>query len=104
MKVNEKVLNYWAAEEVLKNGYKLKLKKSKSLKDRNVYSFKILFPDGDVYANFEIVEFFPEAELNETKNSYIIKEFSEYITEELEFTDSLNECLESCIYRFYTRY
>lgn len=104
MELSKEVLNYWATKEVIEYGYDITLAVRQEKEDRKIYDLKILFDDGDLYAGFEIIEFYPDKELFETKNSYLVKLDDEYINDEMEFTDTLDECINGCIYYFHTRF
>ena len=59
----------------------------------------IHFPDGDLYTDF-----FIEKIVLDYKTFYMIHNGEEIINEELDFTDTLNDCICGCFYYFATRY
>lgn len=103
VEISEEIKNYWAFKEIAKN-YTIELK-HKVFKDKNKYIVRILFEDGDLYELFQIVEIPPEKELRETENFYMVYDrIDEALNDDLEDTTTLEACVKSCLYYFWSRY
>lgn len=93
--MTENVKNYWATRKILECGYKLNIKQNKT----NA-TVMILFPDGEVYTQFKIVR----DNLDDDIFYSIYDEWGDNITDTFDYTDSMDDCIKSCIYAFMTRY
>ncbi len=78
---------YWAYKRVEELGYKIRVAKTK---------VTILFPDGDVYGEFNLKK--------DDGNEYLIYLDGELINDELEFYGTYDEAVSSCFYYFITRF
>lgn len=89
--MNENIKKYWATQELLDYGYKLAIK-------RNKKSAKVIvkFNDGDIYTQFKIEK--------AIDMYFIYDEWGDNITDTFDYTDSMDDCIKSCIYAFITRY
>lgn len=89
--MTENVKSYWATRKVLEYGYKLKIKQNK-----NSTKVIILFPDGEIYTQFKIEK--------AIDMYFIYDEWGDNITDTFDYTDSMDDCIKSCMYAFITRY
>lgn len=99
MKLNEKIKNYWCYGEITKNGYKIAVSRKKNTYNGFNYNVSIKFSDGDAYADFKIVEF-----NDEMGASFLVYNNDMVINEEMDYTDTLEDCINGCLYYFHTRY
>lgn len=91
LELNNEIRNYWGYEKLVDLGYKISLYEIKE----NEYLIKIKGNNYDVKFNITMFE-----------DTYFVKDNNQNIdiTEELDFTRKLNECIKSIIYYFSTRY
>ena len=115
IKANSNLPNYkdfWVYKELVNLGYTIKVKTAKPknvIKDNDPdYDFSytsikitvaIYFEDGDLYTKFEIFEI-----EDSDGRGYLIYDGSDIINGEVDYDETLNECICSCLYYFYTRY
>ena len=93
-----KYTDFWAYKDTIKN-YNVDVNANESTGTASIY---IYFDDGDVYAHFEIT--YPQ-----DFDDYLVYDVSESgrkksITGDLEYSQTLNDCICSCFYYFQTRY
>ena len=89
--MSDDVKQYWAYKEIKKNKYKVELLKDKE----NNIIIKIKDYINDLITTFKIVEF---------ENMLFIYNDNELINDEVDFTNTVDECVKSSIYYFSTRY
>lgn len=92
--------DYWAYKEVTKN-WESDVITNGRITDITIWYNK---KENDAYARFQIKEFH-----DVEYTGYLVYEVyddgdKENITDQLDFTDTLNNCIESCFYYFHTRY
>lgn len=98
-----KYKDYWAYKEVTKNW------KSDVKTDNDLFAEVVIWFDKkakDVYARFEIEKYIvPECNISSYMVSLVYSDGDKIpINDSLEFTDTINECIESCFYYFHTRF
>ena len=93
--MNENIKKYWATQELLNYGYKLVVK-------RNKKSAKVIikFSDGDIYTQFKI----EQDDIMGDEVCVVYDECNEDITDYLDYTSTIDDCIKGCIYRFITCY
>jgi hypothetical protein len=92
----EMIKNYWAYQEVVKN-YKVSIKETKdgarvTISDK--YGVEAMFSIN--YYSYDLDTF--------TVEGYSVYDRHYNITEELEYTENINDCVKGSIYYFNTRY
>ena len=96
---NDSIKKYWCYGEITKNGYKISISRKKNTYNAFNYYISIKFSDGDAYADFKIIEF-----NDEMGNNFLVYNNDMIINEEMDYTDTLDNCIKGCLYYFYTRY
>lgn len=95
--MNETIRNYWGTQEVLDRGYQIRIEREEEL-------VTITIGDEEWYTKFFIGHNkFEDDEWYSVyhSNGWANKRFN--ITEELEFTNSFDECIKGCMYYFITK-
>ena len=78
---------YWVTKE-LKEHYRIKVS------DKHVI---ITFPDGDIYAKFDIKK-------DVEGEYYVYDQAGDLLNGEFDYSSTFNEVVCSCLYYFYSRY
>lgn len=91
-KINYK--DYWCYKEIREYGHKVEVKQG----EKGVEVI-IRFYDDDIYTDFLIEEFYVLDE-----KMLVVTNQGEDITECLEFTQTIEECVKGCLYYFWSRY
>lgn len=86
--------DYWCYKEIIEYGYIVDVKKEKE-----EVELTIKFDDGDTYTSFLIKEF----EVLGDKMLMVYNE-DEDITECLDFTQTIDECIKGCLHYFWSRF
>lgn len=99
---SDKVKNSWQYKRLKELEYDVELYRV----DEQNTKLVIYFPDGDIYAKFLIHKNI-SIDFDEMYFIYDIgstEKYKENITYEVDFTDSYDDCVISCMYYFLTRY
>ena len=93
--MNENIRNYWATQELLDYGYKLVIKRSKK-------SAKVIikFNDGEIYTQFKI----EQDNIMGDEMCVVYDEWNDDITDYLDYTSTIDDCIKGCVCRFITCY
>lgn len=93
--MNETIKNFWATQEIIERGYKIKITRKYGNATVEIKT------NGSTDAKFEIIHYeYKDFDLE----GYSVYDGFDEITEYLDFTDTLDECINGCIYYYYTRY
>jgi hypothetical protein len=92
----EQIKNYWAYQDVSKN-YKINIKETKdgarvTISDK--YGVEAMFKVKRYSYNLDTM----------TVEGYSVYDRADNITEELDYSENINDCVKGCIYYFSTRY
>lgn len=102
MTIPESVKNYWGYNDIKKLGYSVRITKRECKNKWLAYTVTIA-RGKEKYASFEIREMQPD-ELCGIMYWVYDKQLETYINEDMDFTSTLEECINGCLYRFLTRY
>lgn len=99
---SEKVKNSWQYKKLKELDYYVKL----SRENKKDTKLTIYFPDGDIYTKF-IIHKDVSIDFDDMYFIYDIgsdENYKENITYEVDYTDTYDDCIISCMYYFLTRY
>lgn len=102
MTIPETVKNYWGYNDIKKLGYNVRITKRECKNKWLSYNIHIC-KGKDKYASFEIREMQAD-ELSGIMYWVYDKQLETYINEDMDFTSTLEECINGCLYQFLTRY